>query len=152
MHIVLLDPGLHSPIGHHYNLDRGLVHELRRTGTAYRLLVHRDVTPALAQDLGAEPHFSFHPYKQVSDDPLTRGLEAYLTLNETILKDLATLSTRVDLADALIVVHTATNRLLWGLAMWMAQGSVPPSARVALVLPHASGMVDGTATTELPAA
>ena len=148
MHIVLLDPGLQSPIGHHYNLDRELVNELRRAHATHRLLVHRDAAPALVADLGAEPHFEFHPYRRVSQDPLTHDLEAYLHLNEVVLKDLATLQARVDLTDALIVVHTATNRLLWGLAMWLVQEDLPPSMRVALVLPHASGLVRGTATMD----
>lgn len=148
MHIVLLDPGLQSPIGHHYNLDRELVSELRRAQAPHRLLVHREAAPELVADLGAEPHFEFHPYRRVSQDPLTHDLEAYLHLNEVVLKDLAALQARIDLNEALIVVHTATNRLLWGLAMWLAQGNLPASTRVALVLPHASGLIQGTATMD----
>ena len=148
MQIVLLDPGLQSPIGHHYNLDRELVNELRREQAAHRLLVHRDAAPELVADLGAEPYFEFHPYRRVSQDPLTHDLEAYLHLNEVVLKDLAALPARVDLNDALLVIHTATNRLLWGLAMWLVQGNVPASMRVALVLPHASGIVQGTASMD----
>lgn len=148
MHIVLLDPGLQAPIGHHYNLDRGLVGEFRRAGVPYRLLVNRAAAAELVAELGAEPHFDFYPYRRVSEDPMTRDLEDYLHLNEVVLKDLAGLAGRVDLADTLVVVHTATNRLLWGMAMWLAQGQVPPSMRVALVLPHASGLVAGVAAMD----
>lgn len=148
MHIVLLDPGLQSPIGHHYNLDLGLVGELRRAAVPYRLFVNRAADPDLVAGLGAEAHFDFHPYRRVSEDPLTRDLEDYLHLNEVVLKDLAALAGLIDLSGALIVVHTATNRLLWGMAMWLAQGNVPASARIVLVLPHASGLVAGAAAMD----
>ena len=85
MRVVLLDPGLQSAIGHHYNLDLGLVAELRRLGVPYRLLVSRTVTPELAERLGAEPYFLFHPYLRVSEDPMIRDFEDYLDLNDQVL-------------------------------------------------------------------
>jgi glycosyltransferase involved in cell wall biosynthesis len=140
MRVVLLDPGLQSAIGHHYNLDLGLVGELRRRQVPYRLFVNRTVTPDLAQRLGAEAHFLFHPYRRISEDAMVRDFEDYLDLNEQAFADLMALSEAADLEDALIVVHTTTNRMLLGLARWLAAGGVPKSARLALVLPHVSGL------------
>jgi glycosyltransferase involved in cell wall biosynthesis len=152
MRVVLLDPGLQSAIGHHYNLDLGLVGELRRREVPYRLFVNRTVTPELAQRLGAEAHFLFHPYRRISEDPMVRDFEDYLDLNEQALADLMALSQAADLADSLVIVHTTTNRMLLGLARWLAAGAVPATARLALVLPHVSGLRDGGASLSWDAA
>jgi len=144
MRVILLDPGLQSAIGHHYNLDLGLVAELRRLGVPYRLFVNQGVAPDLAARLGAEPHFLFHPYQRLSSDAMVADLEDYLDLNEQALADLTALSGAVDLDDALIVVHTTTNRMLLALARWLGSGALPPTARLALVLPHVTGLVNGT--------
>ncbi len=143
MNVVLLDPGLQSAIGHHYNLDLGLVGELRRLGVSYRLFVNQGVTPELAQRLGAEPTFHFHPYRRKSDDRFIRDFEDYLDLNEHAFSELKTLAEAVDLANSLVIVHTATNRMLLGLARWLASGAFPASSRLALVLPHVSGFTGG---------
>ncbi len=145
MRVVLLDPGLQSAIGHHYNLDLGLVAELRRRGVPYRLLVNRTVTPELAERLGAEPYFLFHPYRRISEDPMIRDFEDYLDLNDQVLAELEALSGAVDLADTLVIVHTVTTRMLLGIARWLASGVAPASTRLALVLPHVSGLKDGDA-------
>src|SRR5436190_24111548 len=105
MRVVLLDPGLQSAIGHHYNLDLGLVGELRRRGVPYRLFVNQRVTPELAERLGAEPSFLFHPYRRISEDRMIRDFEDYLDLNDQALADLKTLAGAVDLSDSLIIVH-----------------------------------------------
>ncbi|MSP49094.1 MAG: glycosyltransferase [Alphaproteobacteria bacterium] len=143
MRVVLLDPGLQTAIGHHYNLDLGLVGELRRLGVPYRLFVNQRVTPELAVRLGAEPSFIFHPYARSSEDRLIRDFEDYLDLNEQAFADLKTLSGAVDLSDSLVIVHTTTNRMLLGLARWLASGLFPASSRLALVLPHVSGLSEG---------
>ncbi len=143
MNVVLLDPGLQSAIGHHYNLDLGLVGELRRLGVSYRLFVNQAVTPDLAERLGAEPCFHFHPYRRSSEDPYIRDFEDYLDLNEHAFTELKILAGAVDLSDSLVIVHTTTNRMLLGLAKWLASGSLPASSRLALVLPHVSGFTDG---------
>jgi hypothetical protein len=143
MRVVLLDPGLQSAIGHHYNLDLGLVSELRRRQVPYRLFVNRTVTPQLAERLGAEAHFIFHPYLRISADPMIRDFEDYLDLNDQAQADLMVLAETVDLSDALVIVHTTTNRMLLGIARWLASGVVPKTARLALVLPHVSGVQDG---------
>jgi len=144
MRVVLLDPGLQSAIGHHYNLDLGLVAELRRLDVAYRLFVNQSVAPDLAARLGAEPHFLFHPYRRLSTDAMVADLEDYLDLNDQALADLMALSALTDLEDALIVVHTTTNRMLLALARWLGSGALPATARLALVLPHVTGLVNGT--------
>ncbi len=143
MNVVLLDPGLQSAIGHHYNLDLGLVGELRRLGVPYRLFVNQGVTPELAERLGAEPCFHFHPYRRSSEDPYIRDFEDYLDLNEHAFTELKILAGAVDLSDSLVIVHTTTNRMLLGLARWLASGRFPASSRLALVLPHVSGFSDG---------
>lgn len=143
MNVVLLDPGLQSAIGHHYNLDLGLVGELKRLGVPYRLFVNQGVTPELAARLGAEPCFHFHPYRRSSEDPYIRDFEDYLDLNEHAFAELKVLAGAVDLSDSLVIVHTATNRMLLGLAKWLASGTFPALSRLALVLPHVSGFTDG---------
>lgn len=143
MHVVLLDPGLQAAIGHHYNLDLGLVGELRRMGVPYRLFVNQGVSVELAQRLGAEPCFNFHPYRRISDDRYIRDFEDYLDLNEQAFTELKILSGAVDLSDSVVIVHTATNRMLFGLAKWLESGAFPASSRLALVLPHVSGMSEG---------
>jgi glycosyltransferase involved in cell wall biosynthesis len=143
MRVVLFDPGLQSAIGHHYNLDLGLVGELRRRDVPYRLFVNQRVTPELAERLGAEPSFLFHPYLRSSEDRYIRDFEDYLILNEQAFSDLMTFSGAVDLSDSLIVIHTVTNRMLLGLARWLASGAFPASSKLALVLPHVSGLADG---------
>jgi len=140
MRVVLLDPGLQSAIGHHYNLDLGLVAELRRVGVPYRLFVHRDVTPSLAERLGAEPYFGFHPYIRSSLDKYIADFDDYFILNERAFADLTSLSETVDLSDALVVIHTATNRMLLGLARWLSANGLPSSSKLAIVLPHVSGI------------
>lgn len=143
MRVVLFDPGLQSAIGHHYNLDFGLVGELRRLGVPYRLFVNQRVTPDLAERLGAEPGFDFHPYLRSSEDRYIRDFEDYFILNERAFSDLMALSDTVDLSDSLIVVHTVTNRMLLGLARWLSAGRLPGSSKLALVLPHVSGFAEG---------
>ena len=143
MNVVLLDPGLQSAIGHHYNLDLGLVGELKRLGVPYRLFVNQGVTAELAARLGAEPCFHFHPYRRSSEDRYIRDFEDYLDLNEHAFAELKTLAGAVDLVDSLVIVHTATNRMLLGLAKWLASGAFPASSRLVLVLPHVSGFTDG---------
>lgn len=143
MNVVLLDPGLQSAIGHHYNLDLGLVGELKRLGVPYRLFVNQGVTAELAARLGAEPCFHFHPYRRSSEDRYIRDFEDYLDLNEHAFAELKTLAGAVDLVDSLVIVHTATNRMLLGLAKWLTSGSFPASSRLVLVLPHVSGFTDG---------
>jgi len=142
MRVVLLDPGLQSAIGHHYNLDLGLVGELRRLGVSYRLFVHKGVTPSLAERLGAEPHFDFHPYVRASLDKYIADFDDYFSLNERAYVDLLSLSEKADLSDALVVIHTATNRMLLGIARWLSASGLPPSSRLAIVLPHVSGLAD----------
>jgi len=142
MRVVLIDPGLQSAIGHHYNLDLGLVAELRRLDVPYRLFVHKGVTPSLAERLGAEPHFDFHPYVRSSQDKYIADFDDYFSLNERAYNDLLMLSQAADLSGALVVIHTATNRMLLGVARWLTANGLPQSSKLALVLPHVSGLAE----------
>jgi glycosyltransferase involved in cell wall biosynthesis len=140
MHALILDPGLASPIGHHYNLDACLAGELGQLGMPARIVSHGETAPVIVEKLGAIPHFRAHPYLMRSQDRLVAPLEDYLEFNQMLADDLAGLAAKVDLSDALIVLHTVNDRMLLGIAQWLGAGALPASAKVMVVLPHESGL------------
>jgi glycosyltransferase involved in cell wall biosynthesis len=140
MQVLILDPGLMTPIGHHWNLDRGLIRELRRSGVAYRLFCALRADGQVVQGLGAEPHFRFHPYETLAVLSRYRDFDAFLEFNARAYGDLMALNRRLDYAESLIVVHTTVFRMLHGIARWLAAAPLPASSRLALIFPHESGL------------
>ncbi|MBI1776506.1 MAG: glycosyltransferase [Proteobacteria bacterium] len=143
MHALILDPGLSTPIGHHYNLDACLVQELAQLGMPARIISHAETAPVIVEKLGTVPHFRSHPYLMRSTDQLVGPLEDYLEFNEVLATDLASLASKVDWTDALVILHTVNDRMLFGLARWLGSAALPDSCKIMIVLPHESGLDSG---------
>jgi glycosyltransferase involved in cell wall biosynthesis len=148
MHALILDPGLASPIGHHYNLDVCLADELNKLGVPARIVSHADTAAVIVEKLQALPHFRAHPYAMRSQDAMVGPLEDYLEFNALLAADLARLTDTLDWNDAVVIFHTVNDRMLLGIAEWLGAAKLPASCKVMLVVPHETGLdAQGQAVT-----
>lgn len=128
--VLYLDPGLYNDIGHHANYCRYIVGELRGRGVPTAVLAHRQILPALASELGAEPFFRAYPYLKVDHDPISGWLHDYEQARHVTREDLTRL-TGVD-ADMLVFMSSVQPAQLAAASHWHA--SLPLAQQPLLVL------------------
>lgn len=91
MRFVYLDAGLRNDVGHHANFCRHIVGELRGRGIETLIFGHRDLDPALRQELGAIPHFRAYAYAESDGDPFCGWLTGFESLARTTYEDVTAL-------------------------------------------------------------
>lgn len=130
LRIFLIQHGLRDRRTHYYGETLGWVRELRRRGLEFRLLVHKDVDPAIVEEFGAEPVFAFWPGAHVRNDPVSDRLETFLRFGTDFASRCAKIGNDVTAQDVVIVAFS-TDRELFGAAQWLY--SVPASRRPHMV-------------------
>jgi glycosyltransferase involved in cell wall biosynthesis len=77
MRLHYCDPSLFETLGHHANACRFIADGARRRGLEVRVYGSRRITPALRDELGAQPHFRLSTYDRISRDPISGWLENF---------------------------------------------------------------------------
>jgi hypothetical protein len=88
LNFVYCDAALISNQGHFATQCRSVTAALRRRGMTPHVLAHSRIDPALAAELGAQPHFSIHPNMVFSSDPLCGWLISFASAADITGRDL----------------------------------------------------------------
>ncbi|MBC7907740.1 MAG: hypothetical protein H7Y60_13490 [Rhodospirillaceae bacterium] len=131
--IIIIEPGLRDMMGHYFNVSYLLVEECRRRGLPCVVYANREVSQQVIDAFPVEvvPFFILGTYFGTSQDPLSGEVENFDQVGKCFLVDLARLTSRVSAGDILIV-PTASERIIVSFAQWLA--SVPVDWRPRVVL------------------
>lgn len=114
--IIVLDPGLLVPGGHHFEFAR-----LLRTqfGRRYRVAIygHRSMSPYVVATLRARPLFRENIYPRAGTQPFE---ELCCAMTSSLLRSLAAVDPADIDAQTIVVMHTTTVFALEALARWYA--------------------------------
>jgi hypothetical protein len=142
MRFFYLDPGLRDNVGHHANLCRYIVGELRARGVETLIFAFREVDPVLRSELKAIPHFRVHTYADSDGDPVCGWLTAFDSIVGITLEDLSNLPPPE--ASDIVYASSARPAQLMALGMW--RRALPFEGRPTIVVESVSTglMVQGT--------
>lgn len=120
--IIIAEPGLRDFHGHYFNVTFLLAEECRRRGLKYVILANNQIDGAVSAALPSRPipHFVMGSYFGTSVDPLAGPIENYIDLNRAFACDLFRLTPHIS-SDDLLIVPTASERLMAAFAGWLAQ-------------------------------
>ncbi len=125
MQFIYADPGLRNDLGHHANSARLITGELRRRGIATAVFAHRDIEPALCEELGATPHFRWWTYGAASTDPIAGWLTGFIHIANETAQDLGRLPTLG--ADDIVYLNSSQPPQFMALLQWLR--GLPPERR-----------------------
>jgi hypothetical protein len=116
MKIIVLDPGMRTPAGHHHMWNTALRRAFTERSLEYEFLFYRLPHPALADCYPeSRAHFIFDFYRKV---PENQGDAGPLLLHaEYMRKDLEKLALPMD-AQTLLFGHTLDAPAILGIALW----------------------------------
>jgi glycosyltransferase involved in cell wall biosynthesis len=131
MRVLYLDAALVNNLGHFANECRFVCGAFRELGTETVVLSHRAIEPELANELGARPHFSFHPNASPSTDPLCGWLISFDTVARTTCDEL----TRIDGVrhGDLVIYDCARPAQIAALVWWVQKTFEPEMAPSVLI-------------------
>jgi len=138
MQFIYADPGLRNNVGHHANIDRALISELRRRGIPLRVLAFGDVEPGLRAELGAEPFFRWFLYFLSDGNPVSGWLNAFERGAAVTAADLGRLN-EVG-GDDLLYIPFALPAQLKAIALWLAMRPSGQLPRIAIGFTFAPGL------------
>jgi glycosyltransferase involved in cell wall biosynthesis len=125
MHVIYADTGLSSDVGHHANSCRLIAAALRARGHVVTIAAHQSISPALAQELGAQPHFRVHTYWGGDGDPVCGWLSGFHTTAAATAEDFGRLGPFH--AEQLLYVNSIRPAQLLALRNFLA--GLPEHAR-----------------------
>jgi hypothetical protein len=124
------DPGLRDRHGHHGNICRAVVRELRSRGIAPTVFASDRIDDTLRADLEAVPLFRHFSYLATDGDPVNGWRHVFELGTRLTTEDLARLP-EIGAGDILFC-YTAMPVMLLSLAQWMA--ARPPDSRPQIVV------------------
>ena len=130
MRVIYIDTGLIDKTGHHYNISKSILRELKSRGIEALLFANLKVDVELQRELGATPLFHFTPYGHSDGDPICGWLNAFDVGSRAAFSDLSKLP-RVT-ADDIVFIGTVNPPMLLGVAQWI--GSMAPGDRPHVVM------------------
>ena len=134
--LVIIDPGLHSRMGHHYNYVRAVVDAAHRRGLETLVLGPFMAGPDIQQELSVVPVFRIATYAPMVWDysptasetnPVVQEGQQVLMTNSIVFADLLVRASPLCRPDDLIFVHTVLENQIMGITQWL--GSLPGNER-----------------------
>ena len=117
--VVILDPGLFGPAGHHLNMAYALQSELQELALPGLILCHAQASPVV-KAVPAVPYFQVSGYHSREHRSEAEEYSDCVLSNAVFLEQLRQLSGSVALgSNDLILVPTVTSTLILGLAQWL---------------------------------
>ncbi len=135
MRVFIFDNGLTDKSGHHYNLNLKLFKQLQLKNIDVRILGPKKVVNTPDQPFRIEPFFAYTIYDRPFKDKLSKPLDNFLFLNHQYLKDLKRIKSQNLKPDDVIIIHTATQNMLLGLAHWLSEFPEDEKPYVYILLP-----------------
>ena len=119
MTLILLDPNLKDPHGHHMEWDFAIAAEARLRGEDAIIFAHRDCRLPSRDGLEIVPLFSCTTYEVRHDDKITGKFDNFSYLNDVLAHELESIPReKLRAADAVLVPTLNENHLL-GYVSWM---------------------------------
>ena len=119
MALVILDPNLEGPAGHHLAYDLAIAREARARGEAVTIVANRRFPGTEAEGVRVLPHFTATTYAVEHQDPVTGAADDWRHFNDLLQADLALLPRGETPPDAAVLVPTVTENHLAGFVGWM---------------------------------
>lgn len=116
--LLILDPGLISPSGHHFSHDQALILAAQRASLPSLVIGFRELEERVWRGLPVLSHFHVHPYGK--PDVHASAEDDFATLNEMFLHDLVHLPVDITPRDVVLFPTVTQNQLL-AIAAWMTQ-------------------------------
>lgn len=119
MTLIILDPSLAHPHGHHLEWDLAIANAAREREQDVLIFAHKDCPVASTDGIEVVPWFSHSAYATKYQDPITGRFDDFAYFNDTLSDELALLPRdRLRATDA-VLVPTLTERHLLGYVCWM---------------------------------
>jgi len=149
MRVLYFDAALTDQLGHFANECRFFVEALRSKSVETVVFGNRAIEPGLAAELGAHPHFRYHPNSAPSTDPICGWLLSFNEVARATLEDLSRIS-GVSSKD-IILYDCAKPAQIMGLVQWVQRAFEPTSSPKVLITlgwpPGLAGAASGGAST-----
>ncbi len=128
--IFIVHHGLVDRHAHYFGEALGWLDACRARGIKPHLYVNAKALPSIVERLGARPVFPYAPDANVEADPRCRQLSDYLLLGNGFARACRALESDGVGANDLVVVPFASERDVFGAAIWLEQ--LPAAARPVL--------------------
>ena len=140
MTLILLDPNLRDPHGHHMEWNFAIAAEARARGDKTLIFAHRDCQLRGGDDLEIVPVFSCTTYERRYHDPITGPFDDFTFLNDRLAEELASLPRERLQARDLVLAPTLSENHLLGYVSWMRSFEPASAPLFALYLMFPSGV------------
>ena len=130
--VVIMDPGLFSTEGHHFNSDHAYLDELKRLHLESLLIFHKDASPEV-RGLGGRPYFSVSGYATRDHVDRASELEDLVISNAVFFNQLRKLKPLLDLRPSdMVFFPGVTAHLVLAISQFIATFSPPKTPKFAL--------------------
>lgn len=119
MALVILDPNLDGPAGHHLAYDLAIAQEALARGQAVTIVANRRFPVAEVEGVRVLPHFSATTYATRHADPVTGAADDWRHFNDLLLAELSLLPRSETPPEAAVLAPTVTENHLAGYLGWM---------------------------------
>jgi hypothetical protein len=140
MTLIILDPNLAHPHGHHMEFDLAIAAAARDREQDVLVFAHRDCPIGSKEGIEIVPLFSHTTYEYRSKDPIVGSFDNFTYFNDTLASELALIPRdRLRTADAVLVPTLTENHLL-GYISWMRTFDAARAPLFVLYLMFPSGL------------
>lgn len=119
MALVILDPNLDGPVGHHLTYDLAIAKEALARGQAATIIANRRFPATEVEGVRVLPHFSATTYATRHADPVTGAADDWRHFNDLLLAELGLLPRSETPPEAAVLAPTVTENHLAGYLGWM---------------------------------
>ncbi len=140
MSLVILDPNLAHPHGHHLEWDLAVAAAARDRGQGVTIFAHRDCTVEGPEGIEVIPWFSAACYDSRHPDPVTGRFDDFRAMNDTIAEELALIPHDRLLPTDAVLVPTLNESHLLGYVTWAKTFDPARAPLFVLYLMYPSGI------------
>ena len=119
MVLVILDPNLDGPAGHHLAYDLAIAREALARGQAATIVANRRFPATEVEGVRVLPHFTATTYAVRHADPVTGAADDWRHFNDLLLAELQLLPRSLTPPEAAVLAPTVTENHLAGYLGWM---------------------------------
>jgi hypothetical protein len=134
MAIHIIQHGLIDLHSHYFNETLAWRQTLSGAGQAYRIYSHVSLSPALARETGAIPVFRLAPDSRMEANPALASLADFIDGAEMLADDLGRVLSGPFGPQDIVVIPYATERDLFGVALWLSRTKPPRAPRLAFII------------------
>jgi glycosyltransferase involved in cell wall biosynthesis len=145
MTLIILDPNLAHPHGHHMEWDLSIASSARGRGLDVRIFAHRDCPIPSADCVEIIPWFSHTTYESKHQDRIVGKYDDFAYFNDVLAKELAAIPGDLLHSADTVLAPTLTENHLLGYVSWMKSfgRAHAPSFVVYLMFPSGLGLSEG---------